>query len=262
MGERSSYAPGTFSWVDLSTTDLEGATSFYEGLFGWQHNDAPVGEEQVYRMFHLDGKDVAAASVQREEERSQGIPPHWNCYVTVTSADESAAKAAELGGTVFLEPFDVMDVGRMAVIADPTGAVLAVWEPRRHIGARIVNEPGALCWNELATNDVAAAKKFYEGLFGWSTEDMGDGAYTMVRVGDRTNGGIRPMGEMESGMPPNWLAYFAVPDSDESAAKAGELGGNAIVPPMDVPVGESSRIAVIADPQRAVFGIFSGPLDS
>ena len=256
MAERTSYAPGTFSWAELVTSDAGAAKAFYTEAFGWSYDDNPVPDGPVYSMALRDGKQVAALFASDEQ------PPHWNCYVTVASADETAAKAKEAGATVMAEPFDVMDVGRMAVIADPTGAVLAVWEPRRHIGARIVNEPGALCWNELATNDVAAAKKFYEGLFGWSTEDMGDGAYTMVRVGDRTNGGIRPMGEMESGMPPNWLAYFAVPDSDESAAKAGELGGNAIVPPMDVPVGESSRIAVIADPQRAVFGIFSGPLDS
>ncbi len=260
MGQRTTYPPGTFSWVDLSTTDADDAKRFYSGMFGWEFEDRSTGNG-VYSMARLDGKDVAALFAQGEAERGQGIPPHWNNYVTVETAGASAKRAEALGGQVLMPAFDVMDVGRMAVIADPTGAVLSVWEPKSHIGAGVVNERGSLCWNELATDDVEKAKGFYEGLFDWTLEDMGDGAYTIIRVGDKTNGGIRPQGDMEKGLPPFWLAYFAVASADESAAKAKELGGNIHVPPMDVPVGESSRIAVIADPQGAVFGIFSGPLD-
>jgi uncharacterized protein len=260
MGKRTSYEPGTFSWVDLATTDVGGAKSFYGDLFGWTFEDLPIPEGGVYVMCRLDGDDVAALSEQQEQERSQGIPPHWNNYVTVASVDESAAKVPGLGGNVILPPFDVLDAGRMAVAADPTGAVFSLWEAKNHIGASRVNEPGALCWNELSTNDVKKALEFYTALFGWSSEDF-DGMYTIVRVGDKSNGGIRPIGEEQQGMPPNWLAYFAVENCDESAARAGELGGNAFVGPMDVPVAEGSRIAVIADPQGASFGIFSGPLD-
>jgi predicted enzyme related to lactoylglutathione lyase len=261
MGERSSYEPGTFSWVDLATTDIEGAKQFYGDLFGWQAEDRPTGEGGTYTMFRLDGKDVAGGSTQRDEERNQGIPPHWNSYVTVGDLDARAQKATELGGNLLVPPFDVMDVGRMAVAADPTGAVFSMWEPKSHIGAQIVNAPGALCWNELATNDAAKAKEFYTALFGWTGEDFEGGAYTVIRVGDKSNGGIRPMGEMESGIPPNWLVYFAVEDCDSTAVKAGNLGANVLVSPMDVPVAENSRIAVVADPQGAAFGLFSGPLD-
>jgi predicted enzyme related to lactoylglutathione lyase len=260
MGERTSYESGTFSWVDLSTTQPESAKSFYEALFAWTPEDMPTGNG-TYSMFRKNGKDVAAASDQQEQERSQGIPPHWNNYVTVASVDESASKATELGGNAIVPPFDVLDAGRMAVAADPTGAVFSIWQPKNHIGAGLVNEPGALCWNELATNDTAKAKGFYSSLFGWSTEDFDDGSYTIVRVGDKSNGGIRPQSDQELGIPPNWLPYFAVENCDQSASKASELGANALVPPMDVPVADNSRIAVIADPQGAVFGLFSGPLD-
>jgi uncharacterized protein len=260
MGKRTSYEPGTFSWVDLATTDPGAAKTFYGSLFGWSFDDIPIPQGDVYTMCLLDGDQVAALSEQQEQERSQGVPPHWNNYVTVDGADESAGKVTELGGNVIAPPFDVLDSGRMAVAADPEGAVFSVWQPKNHIGAARVNEPGALCWNELSTNDVAKAVAFYTALFGWSSEDFG-GMYTIVRVGGKSNGGIRPIGPEQQGMPPNWLAYFAVENCDESAARAGELGGNAIVPPMDVPVAEGARIAVIADPQGASFGIFSGPLD-
>jgi uncharacterized protein len=261
MGERTAYDPGTFCWVDLSTTDAAGAKSFYSGLFGWEFEDMPTGNG-VYSMARLRGKNVCAAAEQREQEREMGVPPHWNNYVSVEDPDASAEKARELGGNVLMEPFDVMDVGRMAVIADPTGAVFCAWQPRRSIGAELVNEPATLCWNELSTHEAGKAKEFYAALFGWSSEDFGDGAYTIVRVGDKSNGGIRPMREDESGIPPYWLPYFAVEDADAAASKAAELGGNVMIPPMDVPVAQGSRIAIIADPQNAMFGIFSGQLDS
>ena len=260
MGERTSHAPGTFSWVDLSTSDPAGAKRFYGGLLGWTFDDLPVGDGVVYTMCQIDGKNVGAISAQQEQERSQGIPPHWNNYVTVEEADASAAKAKELGGNPVVEPFDVLDAGRMSVIADPAGAVLSVWQPRGSIGAELVNVPGALTWNELATSDVDGAKEFYGALFGWGFEDMEGGGmtYTMVRNGERSNGGIRPQSEMEAGIPPNWAPYFAVERVDDSVAKAGELGGKVLVDPMTVPAG---RFAAIADPQGAVFAVFEGDFD-
>ena len=265
MGERTSYAPGTFSWVDLATTDTGAAKSFYSGLFGWAFEDNPIPEGGTYTMCRINGTDVAAIAGQREEERSQGIPPHWNSYVTVDDLDASTAKASDLGGNVILPPFDVLDAGHMAVVADPEGAVFMMWKPKDHIGAGRVNEPGALCWNELGTKDAAKATDFYTSLFGWTPEvfdhEGPHAAYTIIRVGDKSNGGIRTQTEMEADVPANWLAYFAVDNADESAAKAGELGGTALAPPMDVPVAEGARIAVIADPQGAAFGLFSGPLD-
>src|SRR5690348_17029020 len=136
MGERTSYAPGTFSWAELATSDAEGAKGFYTRVFGWDYDDRPMGEGQVYSMAKRDGGTVAALFASDQ-------PPHWNCYVTVASADDAAARASELGANVVAEPFDVMDVGRMSVIADPQGAMLCLWEPRGNPGAGRVNQPGA-----------------------------------------------------------------------------------------------------------------------
>ena len=152
---------------------------------------------------------MAAASTQRDEERSHGIPPHWNNYVTVASVDDTAARVGGLGGNVLMDPFDVFDAGRMAVFSDPTGAMLSVWEPRAEHRRGARQRPGLPDWNELSTTDVDRAKSFYADLFGWSYEDVGtDGMpYTTIQNGDRMNGGIRPLGDQEKqmGVPPNWM---------------------------------------------------------
>jgi uncharacterized protein len=259
MGERTSHAPGTFSWVDLSTPDLDAGTAFYESLLGWSHNDVDTGDGGIYRMFQLGGKDVAAGSGQREEERSQGVPPHWNNYATVESVDATAERAGELGGSVMVPPFDVLEAGRMSVIADPTGAVVCLWEPRASIGAEIVNDAGALCWNELSTNDVAKAKTFYSALLGWRFEDQTEPMpYTRIYVGDRMNGGIRALGdqEREAGVPPNWMPYFSTADIESSTAQVKELGGTVMVGPM---IMNEIKMTVAQDPTGAVFALFEGP---
>jgi predicted enzyme related to lactoylglutathione lyase len=229
-------------------------------LLGWDHVDSPIGDGAVYRMFQLRGKNVAAGVEQGAEQRSHGIPPHWNNYVTVASADDIAARVGGLGGNLMLDPFDVFDSGRMAIFTDPTGAVLSVWEPHAHIGAQVVNDPGGLTWNELSTPDVERAKGFYSDLFGWSYEDVGtdEMPYTTIRNGDRMNGGIRPLGDEEKqrGVPPNWMPYFTSADLDRSAAQVGELGGALMVGPM--PILQGSRIAVARDPQGVVFALFEG----
>lgn len=255
MGDRTSHRPGTFSWTDLATTDPDAAKRFYGGLFGWEHDDQPIpGSDAVYTMMRRDGKDVAA--VFRGQE---GMPTAWSSYVTVESADAAAAKAAELGGTLMAEPFDVMDSGRMAVVQDPTGAVVSVWEPHGSIGATYVNGPGALTLNQLNTSDPEAAGRFYADWLGWRTEEVsgGDQAYWGIYNGDRLNAGMMrlPPG---AGAPPHWLAYFGSDDADADAARAGELGGQVMVPPLDVPGG---RIAVIQDPQGAIAGLLDGRFD-
>jgi len=255
MQETPSYAPGTFCWVELGTTDGEAAKKFYTGLFGWSFSDTPVGPGMVYTMLKLDGKDVGALYKMPSEMTDHGVPPHWMSYVLVASADESAAKAKELGATLMKEPFDVMDVGRMAVVQDPTGAVFALWQAGTHSGAGVVNVPNSLCWNELATPDITKAGDFYTGLFGWgkNVKEMGPMTYTSFMNGDRPAGGMyKPTPEMGD-IPPNWLVYFAVDDTDAKLEKATELGAQTIVPAMDIPgVG---RFAVIQDPQGAAFGI-------
>ena len=254
MGERTSYEPGTFSWVDLATSDQQGAKDFYRALLGWEYEDMPMGEGQVYSMARLGGLDVAAIGPLQDGD---GVPPHWNCYVTVTDADAAAAKARELGATVLAGPFDVFDSGRMAVIQDPQTAIFSVWQAGKHIGARVVNEVGALCWNDLLSPDVTAAAGFYRELFGWEIDEApgSGGRYWSIKNGEISNGGLMPL---PPGGHPAWNLYFAVSDTDDAVARAAELGGSKVMGPIEVPSG---RFAILRDPQGAVFSVVDGQLD-
>lgn len=248
MGERTSYEPGTFSWAELVTSDAEAAKAFYTEVFGWDYHDNPMGEGMVYSTALLNGRAVGALYSSSEQ------PPHWNSYVTVASVDEATQKAGGLGANVMAEPFDVMEVGRMSVIADPTGAALCLWEAKQHIGASVVNEPGALTWNDLVTPDPDAAARFYAELFGWTYMDIPDsGGYRVIRNGERSNGGIPPRhGEAAH---PAWLPYFGHPDAEGLHGRIGELGGRALSEPMSIGPG---RIAILADPQGAAFAVWTG----
>ncbi len=257
MATVTQHAPGTFCWPELATTDQPKAKEFYTRLFGWGFDDSPIGEGQVYTMLKLGGRQVGALFQMGKEQA--GMPPHWSAYVAVASADEAAKQAASLGGKIAMEPFDVMDHGRMAVIQDPQGAMVAVWQANKHSGAGVLDEPGALCWTELMTTDPAAAGRFYTGLFGWTAESMpiGDRAYTVFKRGDKSAAGMMEIAPEMGPMPPSWLGYFAVADCDQSVAQAIMLGGQVAVEPADVPgVG---RFAVLCDPQGATFAILGQP---
>jgi predicted enzyme related to lactoylglutathione lyase len=255
MGERTSHAPGTFSWVDLGTSDADGAKAFYGGLLGWEFQDMPVPDSPPYSMASIGGRAVAALYAKRDEQ----APSAWLSYVTVEDPDAIAARTAELGGTVISEPFDVLEAGRMAVLQDPTGGVFAVWQPRASIGAQLVNDAGALCLNQLNTSDPGAAQAFFGALFGWTFQGIESGgqSYWGIDNDGRLNGGMMPLPE-GAGAPSHWLAYFTSADVDASVAKIGELGGAVLVPPSPIPSG---RIAVAADPQGAVFALFEGRVD-
>jgi uncharacterized protein len=258
MGERTSYSPGTFSWVELSTTDQEGAKAFYSGLFGWETEDNPVGEGAVYMMAKLGDRYVGAISPQPRQQREAGAPPMWNSYITVESADAALEAASDHGGTVHAPAFDVFDAGRMGVIQDPQGAFVMVWEPRNHIGAGVVNAHGALSWNELASPDPEASAGFYSAVFGFKAEAMegSDTPYLIISTADgHSNGGIRMAASTE---PCYWLVYFGTDDIEGSVARAGELGGTTVVQPTDVGPG---RFAALQDPQGAVFALYSGRFD-
>jgi uncharacterized protein len=248
--------PGTFCWPELATTDQKAGVAFYRNLFGWELEEQPIGENEMYSMFQKRGRHVAAASTLRAEERQHGVPPHWNSYVSVSSADEAVKRAQELGGKVLAPAFDVMDAGRMAVLQDPTGAVFQIWEPKRHQGARILREPGALCWTELATRNANAAKQFYTSLFGWheKTSTTAGMMYTEFSVDGTPGAGMMEMDEKMAGVPPHWMPYFQAADVDVTANQAVELGAKHIVPPTDIP--NVGRFAVISDPQGAVFALF------
>jgi uncharacterized protein len=257
MGERTEYTPGTFCWADLTTTDQTAAKAFYSGLFGWEAQDMPVSEGTYYSMMRLDGKNVAAIAPQPPQQREAGVPSMWNSYISVQSADATAERAQELGGNLHAPPFDVMQAGRMAVIQDPQGAYFMAWEPRGMFGAALVNAPGALVWNELGSPDLDASTAFYGGLFDWRIVPFEGTAepYLSIRNGEANNGGIRPL---TPGAPPNWLAYFGVEDIDAALPRVQELGGTKHAGPIDI---QMATIAVVADPQGAVFALYAGALE-
>ncbi|MHB8466172.1 MAG: VOC family protein [Acidimicrobiales bacterium] len=247
--EIETYAHGIPSWVDLGTSDIPGAIEFYGGLFGWTATMGPP-EAGGYAIAELRGKPVAGLGPQQNPG-----PPVWASYVNVDDADAVAALVKANGGTLFMDPFDVMDVGRMTVFADPSGAVLGIWQPKTHKGAGIVNEAGTLSWNELVTTDVPAATAFYAAVFGWGSETHGEPpmAYTEFKLGGRSIAGMMqkpPM--MPAEVPPHWGVYFAVDDTDAAVAKVNALGGATVMPPMDI---EPGRFAVVSDPAGATFNV-------
>jgi uncharacterized protein len=258
MGERTHYEPGTFCWAGLATSDPAAAERFYTSLFSWEAEELSAGEAGTFTMLRRDGHDVALLYRQQPEARAAGAPPHWTSYISVADADATAARAGELGGAaVFREPFDVLDAGRVAAISDPTGAIVSLWQPRTRIGATLVNDVGALCWNELTTTDVERAKTFFAELLGWEYETDESG-HASIKNRGRLNGGIREQTQQERGIPPHWLPYFTVENADNAARDAERIGGRTIVPDTEIHIG---RIAVIADPQGAAFAVFEGETD-
>ena len=249
MGDRTSHPPGTFSWAELVTTDADSAKAFYTALLGWDYDDQPVGDDAVYSMAARDGKQVAALYTDA------GQPPHWNSYVTVVSVDETTAKAKAAGGSEVHEPVDVMDVGRMAFIADPAGATIFLWEPRRHIGAELVNAPGAMNWNDLITPDPDGAARFYGDVFGWVFEEVPDtDGYRVIKNGDRENGGVFPREDAA----PGWIPYFGHEDVARAIADIPGRGGDVLEGPVKMWDG---AIGVFSDPQGAPFALWTGHYD-
>ena len=253
MGERDSYAPGTFCWADLGTTDGDAAKAFYTSVFGWEAVDAAAGEAGTYTTFKLDGREIAAMYEMGEEERSS-LTPHWSSYVSVEDVDALAPRVRELGGEVLAEPFDVMQAGRMTALKDPTGATVHLWQPREQVGAGRVNDPGCMVWNELASPDPPRARDFFSELLGWTVEPEESG-YGLIRLNGELNGGIRPPQDDE---PTHWLVYFTVASCDDAVAAIRDAGGTVIAGPMDTPVG---RVAAVRDPQGAVFALWEGEVD-
>ena len=250
MFKVTKYPHGTFSWADCASTDAAASKKFYSELMGWTIRDVPVGEGQVYTMFAKDGETVSASSQMQPSMQEQGIPSHWTSYVTVDDVDAMVPKIKELGGTVIVEPFDIMEEGRMLVLTDPEGAVLALWQAKNHIGASLVNTAGAMSWNELATRNPAQAMDFYGKLLGWKFSAMeGMPYYHTIANKGRMNGGILEMDEKMAGVPANWGVYFSVADVDQAVAKVAELGGKIIIPTVDAP---GMRFSVVADPTGAV----------
>jgi predicted enzyme related to lactoylglutathione lyase len=253
MPQVTKHAPGAFSWIELGTTDQNAAKHFYTSLFGWTFRDSPMGPNEFYTMFEIDGKPVAGGYTLRADQLSHGVPPHWNLYMSVENADATSARATELGGRMLAGPFDVFTYGRMSVIADPTGAVFSVWEPKDHPGTEVAGEPGSLCWADLSTPDPEAAAKFYTALFGY-TLTPGDSGYLHIQNGETMIGGIQPLAHRNPNAPPHWLSYIQVNDCAASTEKAKTLGASIYVGPMDVQ--NVGIMTVLADPQGAVLALF------
>ncbi len=251
MAEVSRHEPGMFNWVDLMTTDVEGAKSFYSQLLGCETVDNPMGDGFVYTLFTRNGKNIAGLSPMMPEMLEQGVPPHWNSYVAVAKVEEAAEKAANLGATVIVPPMDVFAFGRMASIIDPTGAALGLWEAKAHIGAELIGEPGAFCWAELYTHDTEAASSFYSGLFGWEAQQVqgaGGMPYNLFTSGGAPAAGMLAIQPIWGEVPPNWTVYFAVDNLDEALDKVKAMGGSVQFEPMSVP--SIGRLTLITDPQH------------
>ncbi len=248
------YAPGTPSWVELTSPDTDASAAFYDGLMGWTATDPGGAETGGYRLFQRDGKSVAGLMGKMQAEQ----PTAWATYISVADADETAEKVRSAGGVVVVEPMDVTDIGRMAFFSDPTGAVFGVWQPKSFTGADVVNEPGSLCWNEVMTRDAETDKRFYSSVFGWTTSrptfEGAPESYTIWELDGKAVGGMMQMSDerFPPAIPPHWGVCFAVADCDATVAKARELGAAVTFEPVTMPLG---RFAGIADPQGATFTV-------
>jgi hypothetical protein len=249
------YPPGTPSWVELNSPDADASAAFYAAAMGWDASaPGPVEETGGYRMFEQSGQNVAGLMPHMQE----GQPTAWVTYVSVADADETAAKVKAAGGSVLVDPMDVMDIGRMALFADPSGAAFGIWQPRTFAGADLVNEPGSLCWNEVLTRNAEAARAFYPAVFGWvAGRPQFEGApesYVVWELDGQAVGGMMPMTDewFPPEIPPHWSVTFAVTDCDATVARAQEHGATVTSPPMDMPIG---RFAGLLDPQGASFAV-------
>ena len=261
-----SYVQGTPCWVELGTSDQEAAKAFYNQLFGWSYSDHPMDEHghDHYSMATMEGLNVAAIYTHHQGMRMADTPPHWDIILSVEDVDATAARAAGLGGAVVEPPQNVENAGRIAVVADPTGGAVGLWQAGAHIGAQVQHEHGTIGWCELLTTDPEAAARFYTGLLDIESEtaDMPDGTrYTLYMAGQMPLAGTMAMPEevCRMGIPPHWSVYFQVDSVDETVSKAAELGATIAMPSMDVPgVG---RFGFVLDPQGAGFGLLTPEVD-
>lgn len=249
----TAWPAGTPCWVDLGAPNIAKAKAFYGGLFGWEVQDG-APEAGGYSMCEIGGQQVAGIGPKMGPEQ---MPTAWTTYLATADADHCAASITAAGGTVLMQPSDVMEAGRMAMAADPGGAVFGIWQARLHTGVQLANEPGSLIWSENMSRNYHGNKAFYSTVFGYDFGDIGteDFQYATLDLDGRPVGGI---GELSAGhpadMPASWSTYFAVEDTDAAVAKAVELGGSVVAPAFDSPYG---RMAVLSDDQGALFSVMA-----
>ena len=254
MSEKTTFKPGTPCWIDLGTPDQDAAGEFYGGLFGWDlHEDENAEQTGGYRTAQIDGRAVGGVMKLMQE----GQPPAWLTYIASDDADATVEKAREAGGAVIVEPMSVLDYGRMAVLADPTGAAFGIWQGGTNGGFGVVKETGAVNWNELNTRDPETAKSFYGSVFGWTFEDQefeGTGTYTVISLDEEGFGGLIDITDrVPPEVPAHWLVYFTVEDTEATVAQAKGAGGEAVFGPTEI--GKVGTLAVIKDPFGAIFAV-------
>jgi len=252
MATKSAYDHGQFSWVDLSSHEMNPAREFYGSVFGWKSVDMDVQDGPPYAVLQLEGKAVGGLGQMTDDMKAQGIPPMWNSYINIDDIEATVKQAADLGATVTVPVMKILDAGWLAFFLDPTGGHVGLWQKNTHFGAQVVNEPGSFCWNELATRDIEKARGFYGELLGWdfAKYDAAPTQYYIIKNKGSDNGGMMQMNEEWGEIPPHWMVYFAVSDADATVERVSQAGGKSQMPPFDTPVG---RIGIVADPQGAVF---------
>lgn len=247
---------GSFCWLELATSDRVGAKTFYTNLFGWTAQDNPMGPEMVYTIFRKGSDDTGGVYQLMKDQLDAHVPPHWLLYVRVDNVDVPAAKAVELGGHQIVPPTDIPNIGRFAVIQDPTGAMFSMFQPGKHRGITKFGDISNLCWTDLNTNDPAKAVSFYGSLFGWTFETGKDGYRHIVNGKGHEDmiGGIPLQMHAPPGTPSHWMAYFHVADCKATAEKASQTGARTLMPANFMQ--DVGTIAVLADPQGAVFALY------
>jgi uncharacterized protein len=258
MADQVKAAQGTVAWVDIQAPDLDTARRFYGELLGWSFVGGDEPKTQNYTTAQIRGRNVAGLAKRPSQSQS---PPAWTVYLATDDVDDIARRATDAGGTVLMPPMDVMEHGRMAVFADPTGAVFGVWQAKQHGGAEVVDEPGGMTWHEVYTRDVTKAREFYARVFGLEQKrlDSPSMEYWTLHKGPKTVGGVMQMTEaMPKDLPAHWITYFAVADVDAAVKKLTVLGGRVMAPPFDTPYG---RMAAVFDPFGAGFSIIQLPAD-
>jgi predicted enzyme related to lactoylglutathione lyase len=262
MATIDKHAPGSPCWFELSTNNQTAAKTFYSDLFGWTIADSPMGPDAVYTMFQIDGLDVGACCTLQPEQLTHGVPPNWAVYIAVDNADATAEKITAAGGTVMAPPFDVMDFGRMAVLADPAGAVFCIWQAMTNIGVRVGGVMHTVGWIELSTTNEAGAASFYGDVFGWKVTNgkgaaAGPNDYGHIENSGAMIGGIPPATMRDPNTPPHWMIYVEVADAAAMTEKARSLGATVCMGPMDI--GENGTISVLSDPQGGYFALHQSP---
>jgi uncharacterized protein len=247
------YKPGEFCWTDLGTKDVAAAKKFYQGIFGWKATDFPMGEGAKYSMMRVEGRDAGAIYPMSDEQRKTKAPPFWLPYISVKNVDAAAKKAKAAGGKICMGPMDVMEHGRMAIVQDPTGASVALWQARAHPGAGLAGKPGTMLWHDLNTLKPRAAGKFYVKVFGWTLidRDIDGHKYYQFNIGKEDVCGMWP--EPTRKLPPSWITHWKVADCAKTVTKAKRLGGRVVLGP--IAIGAMGHFALLKDPQGAAFGI-------